>query len=147
MTFLLLCLVVSFLLALLLGYLFTGRRLKSYALAGPDTVAGMLASRNRVVLYVLLAILAIFALFEALVYDLSLGIQDLPYRLLGVQLPAWSVIVVGNGTVSWGLYLSIVLGVLVGLPLGTLLACRLADNNLKGVGFFDLLTGRRSDHD
>lgn len=92
---------------------------------GPGRIVRALRRRNRVILIVAIAFIAVVAILEALLYDfhsLIMGLQygagDLLYATpIGtIQLP--------NGGVSWGLYLSILLGIFCGLILGTYLACR-----------------------
>lgn len=93
--------------------------------AGPARVGAALKSRNRAILLFFVVVLVITAVMEALIPDVSLALENLQYAVgdLVESEPAL-VYDTDNGSVSWGLYLGILLGALGGLVAGTMTAAR-----------------------
>ncbi len=135
---------LSFLLFFLLlfgiGYGLTVRRMSGRGQAdGPARIGAALRSRNRAVVLFFLVVLVILAVLEALVTDVSEAIEDLQYSVgdLVASDPVW-IYETGNGTVSWGLYLAILIGAFAGVALGTYLATRRYPV-LRGLGPGDVI--------
>ena len=109
-----------------LGYALTAMRMGGTGNAdGPARVGAALRSRNRAVVLFFVVVLLILAVLEALITDVSEAIEDLQYRVGDMVStdPMW-IYETGNGTVSWGLYLAILVGALAGVVLGTFVATR-----------------------
>jgi len=124
MLFIFVCFLAVAAVSAALAFFFTRRRLRSdLRRAGPKPIADTLERRNRVLLLVLVGILAVLALFEALVPAIAYAMQDFQENL-GPSLPAWVLWEIGSGSISWMLYLAVLLGVLSGLTFGTLQALR-----------------------
>jgi MFS superfamily sulfate permease-like transporter len=138
MMFIVVCFLAFFAVSTALAFVFTRRRLNSdLRRAGPKPIADALERRNRTLLLILVGMLAVLAFFEALVPGLAYAIQDLQDNV-GTGLPAWALFEVGNGSISWMLYLAVAAGVLAGLVAGT----KQALNNfpeLGGVGYLDVI--------
>lgn len=114
--FFLALLVFGLLAFVLTGSAMTGR----LSTEGPARIAAALKRRNRLILLVVFALLAVLALAELLVYDLHTGLVDLQYSMgqaIGYYEGA-------NGGISWLFYLSLLFGTLVGLLVGTLVSVR-----------------------
>lgn len=93
--------------------------------SGPAAVGRSLQGRNRLVLGVTLVILALLAIMEALLPAASNAVQNLQYAVgdaTGSDLVMFSN--TAGGSLSWGLYLAVLLGTLLGLIAGTLAAIR-----------------------
>ena len=107
--------------------------------AGPARVGAALKSRNRAILLFFVVVLVIIAVMEALIPDVSLALENLQYAVgdLVESEPAL-VYQTANGSVSWGLHLGILFGVLGGLALGTLAAIRRYPV-LRGLGVRDIV--------
>ena len=121
-----------------LAFFFTRRRLSSdLRRAGPKPIADAMERRNRTLMLVLLGVLAVLAFFEALVPGLAYTIQDLQDNV-GTGLPGWALVQVGNGSISWMLYLAVLCGVLAGLVGGTRQAMA-SYPELSAVGYLDVI--------
>ena len=107
--------------------------------AGPARVGAALTSRNRAVLLFFAVVLVITAVMEALIPDVSLALENLQYAV-GDVVASEPVLVydTANGSVSWGLYLGILLGALGGLVAGTMAAARRYPV-LRGLGARDIV--------
>ena len=126
---------LSFLLFFLAGgvgaYYATRRGLFGpWAKQGPKYVTDQIASRNRRVLLIALVAVVAVAVVEAVVPAVHEGLLDVQYRIgdgVGAADPV-GVATFGSGSgLSWGLYLSTLVGLTVGLVVGSLLACRAGD--------------------
>ncbi len=109
-----------------LGYALTAVRMGGRGQAdGPARIGAALRSRNRAVALFFVVVLLVMAVLEALVTDVSEAVEDLQYRVgdLVTADPVW-IYETGNGTVSWGLYLAILVGAVAGVALGTYVATR-----------------------
>ncbi len=97
-----------------------------YLLEGPGRVSDHLSGRTRLVIGVLAAIIVCVALLEILIPDFHYAMEEMQYAV-GSFLNAGPVGVTSLGSgggISWGLYLSILLGSALGVILGTWGACR-----------------------
>ena len=93
--------------------------------AGPAAVGRSLQSRNRLILGVTLVVLALLAIMEALLPAASNAVQNLQFAVgdaTGSDLVLFAN--TGGGSLSWGLYLAIFVGTLLGILFGTLMAIR-----------------------
>lgn len=107
--------------------------------AGPSRVGGAIRTRNRSVLLFTVVVLVVTAVLEALLPAVSEGVLGLQYAF-GDLVDADPALVyeTANGTVSWGLYLAVLLGVLGGLAAGTMAAVRRYPI-LRGLGVRDVM--------
>ena len=107
--------------------------------AGPARVGAALRGRNRAVLLFFLVVLVVTAVLEALLPDVSLAMENLQYAVgdLVASEPAL-IYVTGSGSVSWGLFLAVLLGALGGLAAGTVTAARRYPV-LRGLGVGDVI--------
>jgi hypothetical protein len=138
MMFIVVCFLACVAVSTALAFVFTRRRLGSdLRRAGPKPIADAMERRNRTLLLVLVGVLAVLAFFEALVPGLAYAIQDLQ-DTVGTGLPAWALVAVGGGSISWILYLAVVAGVLAGLLAGTKQALA-AHPELGGVRYLDVI--------
>lgn len=97
-----------------------------YLREGPGLISEHLRSRTRVVIGVLAAVLACIALLEILIPEFHFFVEDMQYAI-GSFLNAGPVGVTdlgSGGGISWGLYLSTLLGSATGAILGTWGVCR-----------------------
>ena len=125
MLFIIVCLSAFLAVTFAVAFWLTRRRVAGdWRRAGPGHVADGLARRNRAVLLVTFGVLSVVGLFEALVPDLAYGIQNLQEDVFGQSLPSWALVELGNGSISWLLYLAIWLGVATGLWAGSLQGLR-----------------------
>ena len=93
--------------------------------AGPARAAAAFRTRNRAILLFTVVVLVVTAVLEALIPDVSGAIEGLQYAVGDlVETDPALVYETANGTVSWGLYLAILLGTLGGLAAGTTVAAR-----------------------
>ena len=109
-----------------LGYALTAMRMGGRGQAdGPARIGAALRARNRAVVLFFVVVLLILAVLEALVTDVSEAVEDLQYSVgdLVSSDPVW-IYQTGNGTVSWGLYLAVLVGAFAGVALGTYVATR-----------------------
>ena len=106
---------------------------------GPARIGSALRSRNRAVMLFFVVVLVVMAVLEALVTDVSIAMEDLQYRI-GDMANADPALIyeTANGSVSWGLYLAVLLGALGGLAVGTYLATRRYPV-LRGLGIRDVI--------
>ena len=89
----------------------------------PAAVARRLRARNRTVLVATLVAVVLVAAMEILIPAASDAVQDLQYGVgdaTGSDLALFTL--TGNGSLSWGLYLAILLGTAAGLVGGTVAA-------------------------
>lgn len=129
-----------FLLFAILAYVLTVVKMGgAFEAAGPARVGGSLRGRNRVITGAFLVVLVILAVLEALIPDVSAAMVDLQYRV-GDLVTSSPVMIyeTGNGTISWGLYLGVLLGVFGGLAVGTAAAVRRYPV-LRGLGLRDII--------
>ncbi len=129
-----------FLLFAILAYVLTVVKMGgAFAAAGPARVGASLRGRNRVIVGFFLVVVVIVAVLEALIPDVSAAVEDLQYRV-GDLVTSSPVMIyeTGNGTVSWGLYLAVLIGVFGGLAVGTAAAARRYPV-LRGLGLRDLV--------
>lgn len=132
MLFIFVCFLACASLSAFFALIFTRRRLNSdWRRAGPRPIASALRRRNRTLLIVLAGLLAVVALFEAIVPAIAYALQDLQENM-SRSFPTWALVGVGNGSISWLLYLAVLSGVFAGLVFGTLRALR-AFAELNGV--------------
>ncbi len=129
-----------FLLFAILAYTLTVLKMKgAFVAAGPARVGASLRGRNRVITGAFLVVLVVVAVLEALIPDVSAAVEDLQYRV-GDLVTSSPVMIyeTGNGTISWGLYLAVLVGVFAGLAVGTVAAVRRYPV-LRGLGLGDLV--------
>ena len=107
--------------------------------AGPARVGAVLRGRNRAILLFFGVVLVITAVLEALIPDVSLAMENLQYAVgdLVASEPAL-IYVTASGSVSWGLYLAVLLGVFGGLAAGTIAAARRYPV-LRGLGLSNVI--------
>jgi hypothetical protein len=136
--------VLSFLLFFLvlagIAYTLTTLRMGGRGAAdGPARVGAALRARNRAVMLFFAVVLVVLAVLEALVTDVSVAMEDLQYSV-GDLVNADPALIyeTGNGSVSWGLYLAVLLGALGGLAVGTYVATRRYPV-LRGLGVRDVI--------
>jgi len=115
-----------------------GKLHRAWNRAGPKPIADALEKRNRILLLVVASILAVLAFFEAAVPRLAYEVQDLQSNALEESLPGWVLFSVGNGSISWMLYLAMLGGIVAGLLGGTIGALR-TDPDLRRVGVLDVI--------
>ncbi len=107
--------------------------------AGPARVGASLRGRNRAILLFFLVVVVVAAVLEALVPDVSLALENLQYAVGDlVESEPSLVYQTANGSVSWGLYLGILLGAFGGLAAGTIAAARRYPI-LRGLGVGDVV--------
>jgi hypothetical protein len=123
----------------MLAFFVTRMRLSSeWRRAGPKPIADALERRNRALLLVLGIILVVVAFFEAIVPTIAYAVQDIQADTIGESLPAWALLEVGNGSISWLLYLAVLAGITAGITFGTLRALRIFPE-LGAVGALDVI--------
>ena len=109
-----------------LAYVLTSSAMRGrLGASGPAAVGRSLRGRNRLILGVTLVILALLAIMEALLPAASNAVQNLQYGVADAT--GSDLVMVSNtagGSLSWGLYLAILLGTFLGLLAGTLAAVR-----------------------
>ncbi len=121
-----LLLLLFFVLSTALTYVLTVRGMNgAWSREGPATVASKLRSRNRVLVGATFAMLVLSAAAESLFVDYSDAILGMQYAI-GDAVRANPVLVwqTDGGTVSAGLYLAILFGVVLGALSGTAAAAR-----------------------
>jgi hypothetical protein len=96
-----------------------------WAKQGPAQVVKGVRARNRTVLIIALAFLLVVAVLEAFIIELHDMMIELQYAAgdLIRSEPALYVTTAFGG-ISWGLYMSILLGVAIGMVGGTYMCCR-----------------------
>lgn len=107
---------------------------------GPGRIADHLQGRNRTIIGVVVAVLFVFALLEAVIPGFHAGLETMQF-VVGDYLNTspTGVTTFGSGAgISWGLYLSIALGALIGILAGTASACK-AYGSTKGIEFGQLV--------
>ena len=120
MVFIMLCCLLSTLVTLVLIWFTTQRRIvRHWSMEGPRQIGDNVQRRNRVVLFVVFGALAVLAFFEAVLADLGYAIQDLQGDVFLETVPGWAIVHLGQGSISWALYLAVFLGVVAGLLFGT----------------------------
>ncbi len=115
-------LVLSFVLFLVVASALTAPAMKGWEARGARHVEAQTSGRNLLILGVLLALLALVAVMESLILDVSDAMQDAQYAI-GDKIGAGLLFVAQtpNGSVSWGLFLVLFLGASLGLMVGTAL--------------------------
>ena len=114
--------VLAFVLFLVVAAALTSPAMKRWEARGARHVEAQTSGRNMLVLGVLLALLALVAVMESLIPDVSNAVQDAQYAV-GDAVGAGLLFVAQtpNGSISWGLYLTLLLGAALGLMVGTAL--------------------------
>lgn len=112
--------VLAFALFFLIAAAVTVPAMKRWEKRGARHVKAQTSRRNVLVLAVLGVVLALVAVMESLIADVSDGIQDAQYAI-GDRMGAGLLFVAQtpNGSLSWGLYLVLLLGAALGLMVGT----------------------------
>lgn len=102
------------------AYGLTARSMPEWERHGPRHVRERTSARNRAVLLVTVVVVAVVAIMEAVVTPFSDAVQNAQF-VVGETVGSDPLFVAstGSGTLSWGLYLVILAGVLLGLLVGT----------------------------
>lgn len=103
---------------------------------GPGRIADRLQSRNRTILMVVVAIVVGLALLEVFVPDFHFFMEDIQYAI-GSQ-PMGLTTLASGGGISWGLYLLTLLGITLGILVGTKTACN-AFGSARGISVGQLV--------
>ncbi len=141
-----------FVILALIAFVLTVRVMgRSQAASGPARVARSLRNRNRGILLFFVVLMILMPILESAIPAVSDAIETLQYAVgdvievepVMVYRPStgtttWVNIHWLSGTISWGFYLSILVGVLAGLIAGTMAAVRRYPV-LRGIGVSDVI--------
>lgn len=116
------------LVALIIGatqFFVVGSRLKSeWRLNAPSVIVGKVKSRNRLIMLVVVVLLLLSLVIEAMLEDYSYWLVDQQMYLIPPPVPEWGLAYSSMGSISWLLYLFLLLGALSGCVYGSWFATR-----------------------
>lgn len=95
-----------------------------WRLNAPSVIVEKIKSRNRAVLIVVFVLVSLSVVVEAVYEDYSYWIVNQQTYLLPVPVPEWALIYTSVGSLSWLLYLVILLGALLGCVFGSWFAAK-----------------------